>query len=46
MEYVFMRFPDFKEKALTLSYDDGVFQDRKLIEIMSAHGLKGTFNIN
>lgn len=41
-----MRFPGFKNKALTLSYDDGVIYDEKLIEIMNANGLKGTFNIN
>jgi hypothetical protein len=40
------RYPGFKSKAVTLSYDDGVFQDRRFIEIMSKHGIKGTFNIN
>ena len=43
---MFMRFPGGKDKALTLSYDDGVQTDEKLIRIMKAHGLKGTFNIN
>lgn len=43
---IFMRFPDFKWKALTLSYDDGVVFDKKLMEIMDKHGLKGTFNLN
>ena len=28
----YMRFPEGKAKALTLSYADGVRQDRKLIE--------------
>lgn len=46
MKYTIMRFPGFKRKALTLSYDDGVVFDRKLIEIMDRHGLKGTFNLN
>ncbi len=46
MAYRFLLFPDFKDKALTLSYDDGVIYDKKLIEIMQKHGLKGTFNIN
>lgn len=41
-----LRFPEGKEKAFTLSYDDGVEQDKKLIEIMNKHGLKGTFNLN
>lgn len=46
MANLFMRFPEGKSKALTLSYDDGVEQDVRLIEIMKKHGLKGTFNIN
>ena len=46
MASIFMRFPEGKKKALTLSYDDGVEQDIKLIEIMQKNGLKGTFNIN
>ena len=46
MATIFMRFPEGKAKALTLSYDDGVEQDIRLIEIMKANGLKGTFNIN
>ena len=33
-------------KALTFSYDDGVTQDKKLIEIFNKYGLKGTFNLN
>lgn len=41
-----MRFPEFKNKAVTLSYDDGVIYDKRLIEIMDKNGLKGTFNIN
>lgn len=46
MAMISMRFPEGKSKALTLSYDDGVETDIRLIEIMKAHGLKGTFNIN
>ncbi len=46
MKYTFLRFPAFRSKAVTLSYDDGVAYDRKLIEIMRANGLRGTFNIN
>jgi peptidoglycan/xylan/chitin deacetylase (PgdA/CDA1 family) len=33
-------------KALTLSYDDGVEQDRKLVEILNRYGIKATFNLN
>lgn len=40
-----MRFPGWKDKAITLSYDDGAIEDIRLIEIMKKYGLKGTFNI-
>lgn len=39
-------FPGKKSKALTLSYDDGVLQDRRLVAILNEWGLKGTFNLN
>ncbi len=42
----FMRFPGWKAKAMTLSYDDAVIFDGRLIEIMQKYGLKGTFNVN
>lgn len=42
----FLCFPEFKEKAVTFSYDDGVIYDKRLIEIFVKNGLKGTFNIN
>ncbi len=35
-----------KKKALTFSFDDGVKQDVRLIEILDKYGLKGTFNLN
>lgn len=35
-----------KKKALTFSYDDGVTQDIRMIEILNKYGLKGTFNLN
>ena len=46
MDRQFLRFPGFKQKAVTLSYDDGVRQDKRLISIMVKNGLKGTFNLN
>ena len=46
MERQFLRFPNFKQKAVTLSYDDGVRQDKRLVQIMKKNGVKGTFNIN
>ena len=41
-----MVLKDGKRKVLTLSYDDGVAQDIRLVEIMKKYGIKGTFNIN
>mgnify|MGYP004640911139 FL=1 len=35
-----------KNKAVTFSYDDGVTQDIRLIEIFNKYGLKATFNLN
>ncbi|MBR1824054.1 MAG: polysaccharide deacetylase family protein [Ruminococcus sp.] len=35
-----------KKKALTFSYDDGNFQDIKLIDIFNKYGMKATFNLN
>lgn len=46
MNETYIRFPNFTQKALTFSYDDGTRQDKRLIEIMVKYGLKGTFNIN
>ncbi len=43
---LFIRFPGFKTKALTLSYDDGVIYDRTLIGILDRYGIKCTFNLN
>ena len=36
----------FPRKAITFSYDDGVSQDVRLIEIFNKYGLKATFNLN
>lgn len=46
LKTIFMRFPGGLSKAVTLSYDDGVEEDIRLIEIMKQYGLKGTFNVN
>ena len=40
-----MLFPGGKSKALTLSYDDAVVQDRRLVALMNQYGVKGTFNV-
>lgn len=41
-----MRFPHGLRKALTLSYDDGVEQDERLMAILDRHGILCTFNLN
>ena len=46
MARIRLRYPGGRCKALTLSYDDGVQTDVRLIEIMKKNGLKGTFNLN
>lgn len=43
---IYMRFPEGRSKTLTFSYDDGVEQDIRLMEILDKHNMKGTFNIN
>ena len=35
-----------KMKAFTISFDDGVLQDKRLIGILDKYGLKCTFNLN
>lgn len=34
-----------RKKALTFSYDDGNYNDRRLVEIFTKNGMKGTFNL-
>ena len=46
MNNVVMAWPGFKFKALTLSYDDGVTTDRRMIDILDKCGIKATFNLN
>lgn len=35
-----------KKRAITFSFDDGVKQDIRCVEILNKYGLKGTFNLN
>lgn len=43
---VFFCYPKGLNKALTMSYDDGVVQDRRLVDIFNKYGLKGSFHLN
>ena len=46
MRYRFLRYPEGKAKAVTLSYDDGVRADLRLAETCNRYGIKCTFNVN
>lgn len=35
-----------KHKVLTMSYDDGKHEDRRLVALFNQYGIKGTFNVN
>jgi peptidoglycan/xylan/chitin deacetylase (PgdA/CDA1 family) len=46
LKVLYYCFPGGKHKVLTVSYDDGRSQDRRLVELFNEYGIKGTFNIN
>lgn len=39
-------YPGGKTKAFNITYDDGVLQDVRFVELLNRYGLKGTFNLN
>lgn len=39
-------YPDGKAKAFNVTYDDGVLQDIRFVELLNKYSLKGTFNLN
>ena len=39
-------YPGGKPKAFCITYDDGVVQDIRFVQLMNRYGLKGTFNLN
>ena len=39
-------YPYGKKKAFNVTYDDGVLQDMRFVELLNQYGLKGTFNLN
>lgn len=43
---IYPLYPGKKRKAFTLSYDDGVKQDIRFVELLNKYGLKCTFNLN
>ena len=39
-------YPNGKSKAFNVTYDDGVLQDIRFVELLNKYNLKGTFNLN
>ena len=39
-------YPDGKAKSFNVTYDDGVLQDIRFVELLNKYNLKGTFNLN
>ena len=46
MKTIYCCYPGGKHKALTMSYDDGCIQDRRLVDLFNQYGIKGTFHLN
>ena len=40
------RYPGGKAKAFNITYDDGVEQDVRFVQLLNRYGIKGTFNLN
>ena len=39
-------YPCGKKKAFNITYDDGILQDIRFVELLNKYNLKGTFNLN
>ncbi|RCW49372.1 polysaccharide deacetylase family protein [Paenibacillus prosopidis] len=46
MPKILLCFPEGRHKALTMSYDDGMIADRRLVSTFNRYGIKGTFHLN
>lgn len=46
LHVIYTCFPQGKHKVLTMSYDDGRVEDRKLVSIFNENRIKGTFHVN
>ncbi|MDO4293788.1 MAG: polysaccharide deacetylase family protein [Eubacteriales bacterium] len=46
LKNIYICFPGGKHKVLTLSFDDGREEDRRLLELFRKYGVKGAFNLN
>ena len=43
---IYTCFPGGKHKVLTMSYDDGRLEDRRLVALFNRYGIRGTFHLN
>lgn len=39
-------YPKGKPKAFNVTFDDGVLQDVRFVNLLNTYNLKGTFNLN
>ena len=39
-------YPNGKSKVFNITYDDGVLQDIRFVELLNKYNIKGTFNLN
>jgi peptidoglycan-N-acetylglucosamine deacetylase len=39
-------YPNAKTRAFTMTFDDGVSADRRLVELFNQYGIRGTFHLN
>lgn len=46
LKTIYTCYPEGRYKALTMSYDDGLIYDRRLVDIFNKNGIKGTFHLN
>lgn len=46
LKNIYICFPEGKHKVLTMSYDDGRIEDRRLVELFNRYKIKGTFHLN
>lgn len=46
LKNIYTCFPGGRHKVLTMSFDDGRLEDRRLVELFNRYGIRGTFNLN
>ena len=46
LKNIYTCFPGGRHKVLTMSFDDGRLEDRRLVDLFNRYGIRGTFNLN